>query len=508
MDRLYVFDTTLRDGEQVPGAKLTEPQKLELAKQLARLGVDVIEAGFPSSSPGDFRAVQRIAREVRGVTITALARAVQSDIDAVWEAIQDAEDPQIHMVLGVSDVHIQGKFAKTRDEILEMGVAAVRYAKKYTSNVQYSTEDAGRADLSYLARTVEAVIAAGANVVNIPDTTGYCSPDEFAGIIAYLFEHVPNIHKALVSVHCHNDLGQATANTLAAIRVGARRAEMTINGLGERAGNCALEEVVMAVKVRGDRFGVETRIKTEELYRTSQMVSALTGIWVQRNKAIVGANAFAHSSGIHQDGVLKARETYEIIDPRWVGIPESQIVLTARSGRHALRSRLEALGFDLEGSDFEDIHRRFLELADRKKEVYDQDLVALVTLGRAQMEQIYTLERLQVQCGGLEPARVLVALKDAKGTVHTREATGDGPVDAAFRAVNEIVAVQCTLLEFGLLSVTGGMDAQARVHVRVQFGDRVLTGTAAETDIVRSGVEAYLDVLNRALASQAAIGSL
>lgn len=507
MERLYVLDTTLRDGEQVPGAKLTGPEKLEIAHQLVRLGVDVIEAGFPSSSPGDFRAVQNIAREIRGASVTALARAVRSDIDAVWEAIREAENPQIHMVLGVSDIHIQGKFARSREEILQMGVDAVRYARRYTSSIQYSTEDAGRADLAYLARTVEAVIDAGASVVNIPDTTGYCGPDEFAGIIRYLFEHVPNIHRALVSVHCHNDLGQATANTLAAVRAGARRIEVTINGLGERAGNCALEEAVMAIKVRPDRYGVQTGIVTSELYRTSQLVSSLTGVWVQRNKAIVGANAFAHSSGIHQDGVLKQRLTYEIIDPRDVGVPESSIVLTARSGRHALRARLEDLGYTIEGEAFEEIHRRFLELADRKKEVFDGDLVQLVRSQEhdAGQERGYALAWAEVHCvpGSRPRSRVCIVRPD--GTEAVEEAEGDGPVDAAYRAVGRIIPLECKLLEFGLRSVTEGIDAQAQVHARIQVGERIYTGSAAETDIVLSGIRAYVDAMNRALADQAPI---
>ena len=498
MERVYVLDTTLRDGEQVPGAALNAREKLEVARQLAALKVDVIEAGFPASSPGDAEAVRGIARQVRDCSVTALARAVTADIDAVWEAIREAADPQIHMVLGVSDVHIQGKFRRSREEILEMGVAAVRYARKLCPKVQYSTEDAGRADREYLCRTVEAVIDAGATVVNIPDSTGYCYPQEFGELIRHLFEHVPNIHRALISVHCHNDLGMATANTLAALRAGARRVEVTINGLGERAGNAALEEVVMALKTRPDYFGLETGINTRELYRTSRLVSSLSGIRVQVNKAVVGANAFAHSSGIHQDGVLKERSTYEIIDPREVGVPESKLVLTARSGRHALSHRLESLGYHLPEDQFEAVHRRFLELADRKKEVLDEDLEELVSDTARVVPQGYALESLAVSCGTVGMPRAEVVLRRPDGSRFTGRGEGSGPVDAAYKAVDQGVGMPCRLLEFSLQSVTEDIDAQANVHVRVRVGERVYGGHAAHTDIVVSGVLAYLNALNRA----------
>ena len=502
MDRIAILDTTLRDGEQVPGAKLAAAEKLEIARQLAVLGVDVIEAGFPASSPGDFDAVRAIARDVRGVGVTALARAVAKDIDAVWEAIREAEFPQIHIVLGVSDIHLEGKFRRSREEILAMGVQAVQYAKKYTPYVQYSTEDAGRADLEYLKETVSRVIDAGATVVNIPDTTGYCDPEEFGGIIRALKRDVANIDRAMLSVHCHNDLGMATANTLAAIKNGARRIEVTMNGLGERAGNTALEEVVMALKVKPDFYGVSTHIRTEEITRTSRLVSNLTGIWVQPNKAIVGANAFAHSSGIHQDGVLKSRQTYEIIDPKSVGIAESRMVLTARSGRHAVRARLVELGRTIDDAQFEQFHQQFLELADRKKEVYDEDLLALLSQESA-IARAYELTGLEVSLGTTRTPEARVQLRLPNGSGAVGEATGSGPVDAAYSAIDQIIGQSSRILEFSLQSVTEGIDAQARVSVRMAVGSDVFIGRATDSDVVISAVQAYLDAWNRTLARSA-----
>ncbi|MCL4520998.1 MAG: 2-isopropylmalate synthase [Firmicutes bacterium] len=499
MDRIYILDTTLRDGEQVPGAKLAAGEKLEIARQLAVLGVDVIEAGFPASSPGDFQAVRTIAQEVRGVGITALARAVSKDIDAVWEAVREAEFPQIHIVLGVSDIHLEGKFRRSREEVLAMGVEAVRYAKKYTPYVEYSTEDAGRADLEYLKETVSRVIDAGATVVNIPDTTGYCDPEQFGHIIHTLKTEVANIDRAILSVHCHNDLGMATANTLAAIKNGARRIEVTVNGLGERAGNTALEEVVMAIKVKADLYQVMTTIHTEEITRTSRLVSNLTGIWVQPNKAIVGSNAFAHSSGIHQDGVLKSRQTYEIIDPQSVGIAESRMVLTARSGRHAVRARLQDLGRTIDDAQFELFHQQFLELADRKKEVYDEDLLALLTQENAVAASAYELLSLEASSGTTRSPGATVRLRLPDGREKSAEATGSGPVDAAYSAINRILGQTVRILEFSLQSVTEGIDAQARVSVRLAIGSDVFIGRATDSDVVISAVQAYLDAFNRTL---------
>jgi 2-isopropylmalate synthase len=378
MERVYIFDTTLRDGEQSPGASLTPDQKFEIAQQLARLGVDVIEAGFPLSSPGDFAAVQRIARSVQGPVITALARAIRQDIDAVWEAVRDAARPQIHMVLSVSDVHIERKLRSNRQDVLRRGAEAVAYARSLCDAVEYSPEDAGRADPDYLYETLEAVIHAGATVVNIPDTTGYTIPPEFGGLIAAIRHNVRNIDQALISVHCHNDLGLATANTVAAILNGARRAECTINGIGERAGNASLEEVVMVLKTREHSLGFQTGIATSLLAETSRLVAARTGIAVQLNKAVVGGNAFAHASGIHQDGVLKDKQTYEIMRPADVGMGESRIVLSPRSGRHAFRFRLAELGYHLPEAAFNEAWELFLQLADRQKEITDRDLERIV----------------------------------------------------------------------------------------------------------------------------------
>jgi len=376
--KVFIFDTTLRDGEQSPGASLTGPEKVEIARQLQHMNVDVIEAGFPSSSPGDFQAVREIARTIRGPVITALARTVKSDIDAVWEAVRDAERPRIHMVLGSSDIHVRHKFRSSREEVLEMGVEAVKYARSLCPDVQYSTEDASRSDRRYLFSVIEAVIEAGATVVNIPDTVGWAIPAQWGRLISDIRRNVPNIDKAVLSVHCHNDLGMAVANTLAAVKAGVQQIECTVNGIGERAGNASVEEVVMAIKARREYFKAHTDIVTSELCRTSRMVSDLTGLSIARNKAIVGANAFAHSSGIHQDGVLKHGKNYEIFSPEEVGAGESQIVLTARSGRHALRHRLECLGYEISNEELERLHPRFLMLADEKKQVFDNDLHALM----------------------------------------------------------------------------------------------------------------------------------
>lgn len=377
-ERVYVFDTTLRDGEQSPGVRLDMAQKLEIGRALVELGVDVIEAGFPISSPGDFEAVQTLSRQLKGVQVCGLTRAREKDIDVAGEALADAENPRIHTGLGVSDNHLQHKLKMTRDEALETGVAAVRHAKKYTDNIEYFMEDSGRADREYVYRVVEAVIAAGATTVNVPDTTGYTYPEEYRSLIASIIANVPNSDKAVFSCHCHNDLGMATANTLGGVLGGARQVEVTVNGIGERAGNTALEEVVMAFVIRPELFGVETAVKTSKLLEASRLVAGLTGMMVQRNKAVVGANAYAHSSGIHQDGVLKERSTYEIIAPELVGAAKSEIVLTARSGRHGLKHRLAEMGFNFTEDRFEQIYSRFLDVADTKTEVVDEDLRELV----------------------------------------------------------------------------------------------------------------------------------
>jgi len=511
-DRVQIFDTTLRDGEQSPGAGLNVNEKIEIARVLEEMGVAVIEAGFPISSPGDFRAVQRISREIRGCTICGLTRANQRDIEVAAEALCDAAHPRIHTGLGVSDVHIRYKLRTTRKEALERGVAAVKQAKKFVEDVQYFAEDAGRAEPEYLYRVLEAVIAAGATVINIPDTTGYTSPDEFGALIRGIVENVPNVHRATISVHCHNDLGMATANTLAGVRNGARQVEVTVNGIGERAGNCSLEEVVMALMTRRDLFGVETGIDTRRIYPLSRLVSQLTGIPVQPNKAIVGANAFAHSSGIHQDGVLKERTTYEIIHPHDVGVPDSEIVLSARSGRAGLRHRLAELGYTLDEEQFEKVYRRFLEVADKKKTVDTRDLEAIVA-DEVQMffEETYHLEHVQVSCGDHSIPTATVRIRGPEGQVFCDADHGTGPVDAVYRAINRVIGEANELIEFSIQAVTEGIDAVGGVTIRIQADEpvkengverRVFSGRSSDTDIVVASAKAYMFALNRLIATR------
>jgi len=508
-----IFDTTLRDGEQSPGAALGVDEKVEIAHMLEQLGVDIIEAGFPISSPGDFRAVQRIAREIRNCVICALTRANQQDIDAAAEALKGAARPRIHTGLGVSDIHIKYKLRTTRQKALEQGVAAVKYAKRFVEDVQYYAEDAGRADPEYLYRVLEAVIDAGATVVNIPDTTGYTTPQEWGALIRGIKENVSNIHKATISVHCHNDLGMATANSLAGLINGARQVECTINGIGERAGNASLEEVVMALHTRRDFFGLTTGINTRLIYPASRLVSNLTGIMVQPNKAIVGANAFVHSSGIHQDGVLKERTTYEIINPRDIGMPDSEIVLSARSGRHGLRHRLKELGYTLDDEEqFEKVYRRFLEVADKKKIVDTRDLEAIVA-DEAQVffEETYHLEHVQVTCGNHSIPTATVRIRGPNGQVFCDADHGTGPVDAVYRAINRVIGVPNKLIEFSIQAVTEGIDAVGRVTIRIQADEpisedggerRVFSGHGADTDIVVASAKAYMFALNRLLAAR------
>ena len=508
--RVYIFDTTLRDGEQSPGAALNVDEKLEIARALEAMGVDVIEAGFPISSPGDFQAVQRISREIRECVVCGLTRANQKDIDAAVEALADAARPRIHTGLGVSDVHIRHKLRTTRQAALEMGVEAVRYAKRFVEDVQYYAEDAGRADPAYLAQVLEGVIAAGATVINIPDTTGYASPEEFGALIRGIVDNVPNSDQAIISVHCHNDLGMATANTLAGVRNGARQVEVTVNGIGERAGNTSLEEVVMALKTRTESFGLKTGIDSRRIYPVSRMVSQLTGIPVQPNKAIVGANAFAHSSGIHQDGVLKERTTYEIINPQDVGAPESAIVLSARSGRHGLRHRLAELGYALDEEQFEKVYQRFLEVADKKKTVDTRDLEAIVA-DEAQMffEESYHLEQIQVSCGDRSIPTATVRVRRPDGSVVCDADHGTGPVDAVYRAINRVIGEPNELIEFSIQAVTEGIDAVGRVTIRIQAeepvnGDKrqVFSGHGADTDIIAASAKAYMFALNRLIAAR------
>ena len=493
-NRVYIFDTTLRDGEQVPGCQLNTVEKIQVAKALETLGVDVIEAGFPVSSPGDYNSVVEISKAVTWPTICALTRAVEKDIDVAAEALRHAKRGRIHTGIGTSDLHIRYKFKSNREEILERAVRAVKYAKKYVEDVEFYAEDAGRTDNEYLARVVEAVIAAGATVVNIPDTTGYCLPEEFGAKIKYLCDHVKGIEHAVISTHCHNDLGMATANTMAGILNGARQCEVTINGIGERAGNTAMEEVVMILKSHKE-IGLDTNINTQRIYPLSRMVSGLMNMPVQPNKAIVGKNAFAHSSGIHQDGVLKRAETYEIIDPKDVGVDTNSIVLTARSGRAALKYRLEVNGVKLDEGKLDEVYEQFLRLADSKKEIHDDDILMLAGADRAAGRHI-KVDWLQATSGiGMKPVASIGL--DIAGEKFEAAATGNGPVDAAINALRQIVRRQVTINEFTIQGVTKGSDDCCKVHMQVENEGRVYYGFGASTDIVTASIEAYVDCINK-----------
>ena len=494
-DKLFIFDTTLRDGEQVPGCQLNTLEKIEVAKALDELGVDVIEAGFPVSSPGDFNSIVEISKVVTRPTLCALTRAVEKDIDVAADALHFAKNKRIHTGIGTSWYHITHKFNSTQEEILQRAIACVKYAKKYVEDVEFYAEDAGRTENVYLAQVIEAVIAAGATVVNIPDTTGYCTPDEYGGKIRFLMENVKNIHKAIVSTHCHNDLGMATANTISGILNGARQAEVTINGIGERAGNSALEEVVMAIKSRKD-MPVHTDVNTQKIYRTSRLVSTLMRMPVQPNKAVVGRNAFAHSSGIHQDGVLKNRESYEIMNPADVGINESSIVLTARSGRHALNHHLERLGYKLEPEELNDAYEKFLKLADRKKDISDDDLRVIVGLGQTEMKRRVKLKYLQVVCGKSSIPMATVQL-NIDGEICTATASGSGPVDAAFNAIRQLIHRKVTLEEYLVQVITRGSDDMGKVHIQVENQGNIFYGFSANTDIVTASTEAFIDAISK-----------
>ncbi len=493
-NRVIFFDTTLRDGEQVPGCQLNTVEKIEVAKSLEALGVDVIEAGFPVSSPGDFRSVVEISKAVREPVICALTRAVKKDIEVAAEALQYAERKRIHTGIGTSPWHIQYKIRTTPEEIIKRAVDAVRYARKFTDDVEFYAEDAGRSDNEYLARVTEAVINAGATVVNIPDTTGYCLPEEYGSKIRYLMENVPNIDRAILSTHCHNDLGMATANTMMGLINGARQAEVTINGIGERAGNTSLEEVAMIIKSHHD-LSLTTAIRSKLIFSTSRLVSTLMSMPVQPNKAIVGRNAFAHSSGIHQDGVLKKRENYEIIDPNEVGVRESSIILTARSGRAALNHRLEALGIELGKEELDEIYHRFLMLADKKKEINDEDIRILsgeVFRGEKRLK----LESLQVLCGNSVMPVATVGIR-VNGEVHTSTAPGNGPIDAAFTAVKHLIQENVHLEEFLIQAITRGSDDMGKVHIQVEHEGNIFYGFSANTDIVTASVEAFIDAISK-----------
>lgn len=493
-NKIYIFDTTLRDGEQVPGCQLNTVEKIQVAKALEELGVDVIEAGFPISSPGDFNSVVEISKAVTWPRICALTRAVEKDIDVAVEALKFAKHKRIHTGIGTSDSHIKYKFNSNREEIIERAVKAVKYARRFVDDVEFYAEDAGRTENEYLARVVEAVIKAGATVVNIPDTTGYCLPEEYGAKIKYLCEHVDCIDKAIISTHCHNDLGMATANTMAGLLNGARQCEVTINGIGERAGNTSLEEIAMILKCHND-INLHTDLNTRKIHPLSRMVSSLMNMPVQANKAIVGRNAFAHSSGIHQDGVLKNVSTYEIIDPKDIGLDDNNIALTARSGHAALKFRLEQLNIKLTPEKLDKLYEDFLVLADKKKEINDDDLMLLAGIERYDNHSV-KLDYLQVTSGHGVRSVASVGL-DIAGEKFEAAATGNGPVDAAIKAVKSIIKRNMVIKEFTIQNITKGSDDFGKVHMQVESESRVYYGFGANTDIIAASVEAFIDCINK-----------
>ena len=491
-----IFDTTLRDGEQSPGASMNTAEKLRLAIQLEKLGVDIIEAGFPAASEGDFDAVSQIAGRLKVTEVAGLARADKADIDCAWNAIKHAAKPRIHTFLATSDIHLEYKLRMSRDQVLAQVKDAVTYAKSLTDNVEFSAEDGSRSDRDFLCKVFEAAIAAGATTVNLPDTVGYAVPNEFADLVQYVMQHTPNIHKAIVSIHCHNDLGLATANTLAALAVGARQAEVTVNGIGERAGNTSLEEVVMALRTRNNYMPLHTNIKTEHIYPTSRLVSMITGIMVQPNKAIVGANAFSHEAGIHQDGVLKNPMTYEIMKPETIGLNANKLVLGKHSGRHALREHLKDLGYDLSDEELRLVFDKFKALADKKKHVVDEDLEAIVTEGVLRTTETFSLEYLHVSAGTTVMPMASVQLsingRSIKGAGY-----GNGPIDAAYNTIAKLTHTESELLRFTVSALTGGTDAQGEVTVRLKENGLVALGRGSDPDIITASALAYINGLNR-----------
>jgi 2-isopropylmalate synthase len=502
-DRVMIFDTTLRDGEQAPGCSMTQPEKLRVAKALADLGVDVIEAGFPAASPGDWESVHSVAREVEGPIVCGLARCTRDDIEKAARALRPAPKHRIHVFLATSAIHRQYKLNMAKEEIIRSAVEGVKIAREYCEDVEFSPEDASRTELEFLAQVVEAVIDAGATTVNIPDTVGYTVPHEFAELFRYLRKNVSNIDRARLSVHCHDDLGMAVANSLMAVVAGARQIECTINGIGERAGNCSLEEVVMALRTRETFFNARTHIQSQKLYPASRLVSSITGMPIPRNKAIVGENAFAHESGIHQHGMLKHASTYEIMRPQDVGLSRSALVLGKHSGRHALRERIKELGFDIDEAEFARVFEEFKALADKKKELFDGDIEALVLKAEGQDQGPWSLESLST-ASGLQNATATVSLRHQDGRCIERSSSGDGPVDAAFKAIEDITGINPSLQKFELRSLSEGEDAQGEAIVYVNFQDRSYRGSSATTDIVESATRAFLEVINRIELSQKA----
>lgn len=501
-----IFDTTLRDGEQSPGYSMDTSEKLRMAHQLARLKVDIIEAGFPVASRGDFEAVQNIAREVEGPTICGLSRANLGDIDRCWQAIQDARKTRIHTFIATSEIHLKYKLRKTREQVLEDAVAAVRHAKQYTQDVEFSAEDATRSDWDYLVEVYQAVIAAGAKTINVPDTVGYTIPSEYAKLIAYLKQKITNIDQAIISVHCHNDLGLAVANSVVAVENGARQVECTINGIGERAGNASMEEVVMALNIRKDKIGPTSGIVTEQIYPTSRLLTNITGISVQPNKAIVGANAFAHESGIHQDGLLKNEMTYSIMKPADIGLTEHRYILGKHSGRHAFRARLKGMGYELSDEAIDQAFVKFKELADKKKSIFEEDLELIVTGLSKKTPEKFVLDSVDVVCGSKKKPKATVEVwvnmnKAKPGKPKKVKATeqGAGPVDATFKALRKISKFKGDLLKYTVNAVTKGTDAQGETMVELQLGEKTARGVGAHTDIIVSSAQAYVAALNRIL---------
>jgi len=495
-DQVYIFDTTLRDGEQSPGASMTMDEKIRMAIQLEKLGLDVLEAGFPIASKGEFESVQKIAGALKKVCVAGLARTNKADIDAAWGAIKDGANPRIHIFIATSDIHLKHKLKKTREQVLETAVEAVKYARQYTGNVEFSAEDATRSDTDYLCEITRAVVEAGAAVVNLPDTVGYSTPSEITAIFTKICDNVPEVESIILSTHCHNDLGMAVANSLAAIRAGARQIEGTINGIGERAGNVALEEIVMAIRTREDQLPFYTSINSHEIYRTSKLLSKVTGLAIPRNKPIVGKNAFAHEAGVHQDGVIKEALTYEIMTPDSVGVPRSSIVLGKHSGRAGLLARCEALGFKLSDDEIKELYDKFIDLADKKKEVADDDLVALVEDVLDLVEEVYKLEYLQTTSGTKTEATATMRLRRDDELILDSN-VGDGPVDASYKAIERITGVSGRLLEYSVNAVTIGKDAMGEALVKVEFENDVVAGHGLSTDVIEASAKAYLNALNR-----------
>ena len=493
-----IFDTTLRDGEQSPGASMNVEEKIIIAKQLARLGVDIIEAGFAMSSPGDFDAVRRISHEVEGPIVCSLARAKLEDIDRAWEALKGAPKPRIHTFISTSDIHLKYQFKMTREEAMKRAVEMVKRARGYVDDVEFSPMDASRSDVKYLYEVLEAVIGAGAGTINIPDTVGYAIPSEFGGLIKSIKENVPNINKAVISVHCHNDLGLAVANSLAAVMNGARQVECTINGIGERAGNASLEEIAMILRTRKDALNIDTHIISEQIYPTSRLVSSITGMMVQPNKAIVGDNAFAHESGIHQDGLLKEKTTYEIIRPESIGLAQSTLVMGKHSGRHAFKTRLKELGYELSDENLNKAFERFKQLADQKKEVFDEDIEAIVAdeVLRIEIPERFRLDKLNV-VSGTESIPTATVEMYIDGTHIKEKGIGDGPVDAAYKTIAKLTKTKSKLLRYSVNAITGGTDAQGEVTVRLQEDDHIVLGQGAHTDIIVASAKAYINALNK-----------